>query len=653
MKFKLILTITTLLMLFTVKPVYADVYNYSDVKISNLQFVDNDLKFTLSEEIPNEEVMFITYTVETTPINNIETKIDRAEIKLNGGKDIKLENFYDVIKELSFDEYKIIMQICPDNSDLKGIGKFSGCSLSKSMITEFRPWKLSFENEKTELELTQEDSFTITATKNTESPSQPNLNLLTMHDNNKRDEAIDCIQTTKTNNTIQWDCAINSTEKLSSFIGLSIENKKQVSNNLYIKANSSDSTESIQFNQNCEIRLVNQFGAFYQYFVVDKLSGLHTPTCKNAKYEIKNPAILFGPKVSLIEQDEHGFIVFAPSTDRFNVYAHKANGEWIKKTENIEFPDLNNRCQLRYLQQNNILTILKTDNNGVRKSECFFANPELNKSSTSLGQLQTNADLETLYISHDRIIIDAKKENTIYLKTTRSASNSNSNSKLGSFENEGSGVYNNDYQREKINTIKIYPILNRGEGTIFEQTFSDIDQNHPNRTATQFLREMRMIDGYEDETFKPDNLINRAEFIKITSLALTSDREVKDCDSTGFKDFQKNKWYNRYICLAKDQNLVEGYPDNTFRPEANINFAEASKILTKMFNITAKQSEVWYLPYTDALAERNIIPETIQKTDQLITRGEMAEMLYRMLSGNSQKTTKDYKQLLLNSGIKN
>jgi uncharacterized protein YkwD len=161
--------------------------------------------------------------------------------------------------------------------------------------------------------------------------------------------------------------------------------------------------------------------------------------------------------------------------------------------------------------------------------------------------------------------------------------------------------------------------------------FTD-SQNHTYKESIQYVQEKGIVNGYEDGSYKPDSPINRAEFTKIlleAILGTTPDETINTC----FPDVGKGMWFEKYVCYAKENNILNGYPDGTFQAGNNINFAEASKILINTFNFSHRASlenEEWYTTYIVALDEQNSIPVSIQKVNHLLTRGEMAEMIMRI-----------------------
>ena len=113
------------------------------------------------------------------------------------------------------------------------------------------------------------------------------------------------------------------------------------------------------------------------------------------------------------------------------------------------------------------------------------------------------------------------------------------------------------------------------------EVFSDVASEHYNGDAIEYLKNNSIVEGYSDGTYKPENRINRAEFTKIIIEALYTDEEIDACNTASFSDVPAGEWYSKYICMAKKYGVVSGYPDGTFRPADFINFAEASKIIAE------------------------------------------------------------------------
>jgi hypothetical protein len=190
--------------------------------------------------------------------------------------------------------------------------------------------------------------------------------------------------------------------------------------------------------------------------------------------------------------------------------------------------------------------------------------------------------------------------------------------------------------------------------------FTDVSVNSTYYNALVYLKDAGVVSGYADGSFKPNNTINRAEFTKIivnatqvnNGMCIENYANVDGTYKDVFSDVLSPKgsedpiWYLDYVCVAKDQHLVDGYPDGSFKPNQEINFVEASKIIANAFDLGASSTSTpWYKSYVNVLADKKAIPTTITLFDKKITRGEMAEMAYRLQAKNTSLTSKSYADL--------
>lgn len=199
-------------------------------------------------------------------------------------------------------------------------------------------------------------------------------------------------------------------------------------------------------------------------------------------------------------------------------------------------------------------------------------------------------------------------------------------------------------------------------------SFPDVPASHANAEAIAYVRAEGIVEGYPDGTFRPDQTINRAEFVKILIGADYAKSTGKaydhfaaynslstDCfhfsDNPSveprfmFSDVSSEAWYALPICRAYEYYWVHGYPDGTFRPTGSINFVEAAKILASVFDLPADKMPIWYEGYVRALEKKRAIPVSITSFSHSITRGEMAEMIYRLKKGVTHKSSRTYGEL--------
>jgi len=196
-----------------------------------------------------------------------------------------------------------------------------------------------------------------------------------------------------------------------------------------------------------------------------------------------------------------------------------------------------------------------------------------------------------------------------------------------------------------------------------DTVFNDVDSSSPYFNALKMLKDGNIISGYPDGTFKPDNTINRAELAKIIVGAAFTPDDISMCmayyssqSSTVVNLFSdvsvdmlsssvQPPWYLDYVCVGKHSGFIKGYPDGSFKPAQDINFVEAAKIIVGGFGEMVMPGDPWYKAYVDELANKNAIPKTITTFNQKITRGEMAEIIYRMKANVTNLASQKYSDL--------
>ncbi len=167
--------------------------------------------------------------------------------------------------------------------------------------------------------------------------------------------------------------------------------------------------------------------------------------------------------------------------------------------------------------------------------------------------------------------------------------------------------------------------------------FGDVKASTSYATAIGALQQKGVLQGYANGTFKPEQPITRGEFLKII---LEARGDVREGGADCFSDV-KDEWFAKYVCAAKAEGIVSGYADGTAKPGQNINFVEASKILSLAYKQKTQGDGVeWYEPYTNALESAKAIPPSIAKLDAPLMRGEMAEMMWRISEKKTDQPTK-------------
>ena len=161
--------------------------------------------------------------------------------------------------------------------------------------------------------------------------------------------------------------------------------------------------------------------------------------------------------------------------------------------------------------------------------------------------------------------------------------------------------------------------------------YDDTPSVQSEAVAISVLTSLEAVQGYPDGTFHPERKLNRAEFLKIALLS-HGGIEITDDDSrTCFPDVRVTDWFSKFVCHAKNNGIVSGYPDGMFHPERNVNYVEALKILSELYAYdlpepASNERWAWYTAYVKAAQEHRVeLPGDIP-LDHPLTRGQMARL---------------------------
>ncbi|HEY9874336.1 MAG TPA: S-layer homology domain-containing protein [Candidatus Obscuribacterales bacterium] len=128
-------------------------------------------------------------------------------------------------------------------------------------------------------------------------------------------------------------------------------------------------------------------------------------------------------------------------------------------------------------------------------------------------------------------------------------------------------------------------------------SFSDID-GHWSRPYVEALAKEKIITGFADGSFKPDQPVTRAEFATLVQKAFNS-KEIRE--SRNFKDVPDEYWAKSVIEKSYSTGFMAGYPYKRFRPEENISRVQALVSLSSGLNLSAKSGTQTALKsYSDA-----------------------------------------------------
>lgn len=146
---------------------------------------------------------------------------------------------------------------------------------------------------------------------------------------------------------------------------------------------------------------------------------------------------------------------------------------------------------------------------------------------------------------------------------------------------EGDVRPENNISREEVVTIFYRLLTESTREKMFKASASltDVSTDRWSASAIATLENGGLVTGYEDGSFKPGNAITRAEFVTIAT------KFYADVVAVGgrFEDVD-NHWAEKYIDKAVFYRLIGGYDDGTFKPDQYITRAEVMKIINTVLN---------------------------------------------------------------------
>ena len=114
--------------------------------------------------------------------------------------------------------------------------------------------------------------------------------------------------------------------------------------------------------------------------------------------------------------------------------------------------------------------------------------------------------------------------------------------------------------------------------------------------AIRELNRRQIINGYPDHTFRPDAPVTRAE----AAALLARVRGWKGTSSVRYKDVPERHWAAEAVSAATAAGVFQGYADGSFQPDRPISRAEMAAVIVRFMEATPLVSE--QAPFSDVPA---------------------------------------------------
>jgi hypothetical protein len=161
----------------------------------------------------------------------------------------------------------------------------------------------------------------------------------------------------------------------------------------------------------------------------------------------------------------------------------------------------------------------------------------------------------------------------------------------------------------------------------------------------QYVQNHAMLQPMADGDMHPELPLTRRDLL----LAIVNDVYSKDVTDQCFSeiapsvparfdflfsDVSRTSTIAKEVCAGMFVGILNGI-DGRLRLDENANLVDTAKVITKAYGIAPlpglrPDPAPWHEPFWYALARRNAIPKTVTSRSSYLTRGEFAEIIYRL-----------------------
>ena len=179
------------------------------------------------------------------------------------------------------------------------------------------------------------------------------------------------------------------------------------------------------------------------------------------------------------------------------------------------------------------------------------------------------------------------------------------------------------------------------DGKTSTTAFSDVLGDEAYADAIVTLNLMGVINGYPDGTFKPSDNVTRAEFtamlIRTLNLASAGSPSAAELPFTDVDDNDSSiNWAIPCINTAYGMGVINGYEDATFRPNNNVAYEEAIKMIVCTLgygNGVDTSATPWYVDYITRANQIGLTENasSLGQAETPASRACIAQLLYDAL----------------------
>lgn len=201
--------------------------------------------------------------------------------------------------------------------------------------------------------------------------------------------------------------------------------------------------------------------------------------------------------------------------------------------------------------------------------------------------------------------------------------------------------------------VRAGPVATVQAGAISNSPFVDVAADYDFKNAIQFLKDKKIVKGYPDQTYKPEVLITRAEFLKMAMKLGGQTTDITKIKSP-FNDVAPTDWFYGNVLMANKLGIATGYGNGKFGPYDTMTRVQALKLaflamqlspsiapktlkdVSALYDTLPPDVNIssWYVPYVMTARKLFIMSDSDSDgkfyPDEMVDRGMAAEILYRI-----------------------
>ena len=204
--------------------------------------------------------------------------------------------------------------------------------------------------------------------------------------------------------------------------------------------------------------------------------------------------------------------------------------------------------------------------------------------------LTLNKSIETRDLDNLRFYTDAKTVENKKFKVTEALEGqkivkgtANTDDEITVYDANGNKISTTYVNNAGVFTAYLNRALINGETIKIEAR--DKDKNitkieyKVTKNAVEEVKAIAYIKGYPDGTFKPQANVTRAEAAQMFATLLNGGTNFGTSQATKFSD-ASDDWYSKAINYVVGKGLISGYPNGTFKPNESITRAEFAQMIS-------------------------------------------------------------------------